>query len=669
MMKRLLIVLFLLLIGISYAVSQQPITVTINDDYWMNCTSEGGIKWYQMEISILSLLGENGYSKKQFVDEYEIDLLTDGINAKHFVFIEGEYVEDNNSIGNVIYSADQTNAITWAIGTDYASIAKQITGTNSVSAARQALLNNNGDGTQPNQLSTTIRFVKKNVDDPEQDAIYVTLSIPGPHVHFAYGEVKNRDLSHWYRLNSYKSGSEKENTAIDILENVPTPVETQATNGSVTMLESGSIGVPIFEFERPLLANFLNENITIDMAGKERFFSKYVYSRNGKSINVGFEFTLPIQGQNAEFSHVNGVWNVKGYSGHVYSLHLSNDRKTIVDEHNCVISEILDSTGQPYIHMLDNNCANDILNYSGRYDDDGYNKSDEANSNPFYLENGPDRKETFTAYLQIVTYDECYDILLKNSYFNAKFLRPINVWGESLTIVPENGVQYILPTDLLAAKDWRNYTLTLDRNLNGDYNYADGQVGWDFYNIYAVTTNYNEIFTDYGAEKSVRDAIASELTSNSKLSEVFANYKNQLDKVSEIPSLNENYLKVTEIAQYNGLKVGDKQYKTAPQTRIEFTTSGDNNQTYHLFVPVYVQYAWGHSLNHLNNQPNTFKVWTVIIIKNEGQEDPNNIITGIDGVDEMDDNADWYTLDGKMLNTKPKAKGVYIMNGQKVVIK
>ena len=47
----------------------------------------------------------------------------------------------------------------------------------------------------------------------------------------------------------------------------------------------------------------------------------------------------------------------------------------------------------------------------------------------------------------------------------------------------------------------------------------------------------------------------------------------------------------------------------------------------------------------------------------------NGITTGIDGVDEMDDNADWYTLDGKKLNSKPKAKGVYIMNGQKVVIK
>ena len=601
---------------------------SIDDDYWMNCTAQGGLKWSQME-EFLSMLGENGYSKQQFEDEYEIDAITDGVYAKHFVLSDGGFVEDMNPIGDVYYTKsyvndmgnNQTNVILWVVGSDYSSIAKRITGTGNYNDARHVLLNNHGEGNYSNNLSTTIRFVKKNVDNPEIDAIYVTLSIPGNQVHFAYGEVKNRDLSHWYRLNSYKNGSETEGTAIDILENVPTPVET-----SYTMLETGTANTPTFEFERPLLGNFLNEIITIDMGGKERSFNKYTYARNGKNINVGFEFTLPVQGVNAEFSHDSGVWNVTGYSGHNYSLHLSNDRKAIVDEHNCVIAEILDYAGQPYIHMVDNNCANDILNYSGRYDDNGNDKGNEANSNPFYLENGPNRKETFTAYLKIVTDDECYDLLLKDNYFNTKFLRPINVWGKSITIVPENSVQYILPTDLLTAKDWRNYTLTLDRDLYGDNNYEEGQVGWDFYNIYAITTNYNEIYTDHAAEKSIRDAISAELTSNSNLSEMLVNYKNQLNKVSQVPSLNENNLKVTEIARHNGVKVGNRQYKTAPQTCIEFTNTGDNNQTYHLFVPVYVQYAWGHSLNHLNNQPNTFKVWTVITVKNDELETPDNTI-------------------------------------------
>ena len=34
-----------------------------------------------------------------------------------------------------------------------------------------------------------------------------------------------------------------------------------------------------------------------------------------------------------------------------------------------------------------------------------------------------------------------------------------------------------------------------------------------------------------------------------------------------------------------------------------------------------------------------------------------------------DDNADWFTLDGRKLNGKPTAKGIYVVNGRKVVIK
>ena len=47
----------------------------------------------------------------------------------------------------------------------------------------------------------------------------------------------------------------------------------------------------------------------------------------------------------------------------------------------------------------------------------------------------------------------------------------------------------------------------------------------------------------------------------------------------------------------------------------------------------------------------------------------NGISTNINGMDNLDNNAEWYTLDGKKLNGKPKAKGVYIMNRKKVRIK
>lgn len=45
-------------------------------------------------------------------------------------------------------------------------------------------------------------------------------------------------------------------------------------------------------------------------------------------------------------------------------------------------------------------------------------------------------------------------------------------------------------------------------------------------------------------------------------------------------------------------------------------------------------------------------------------------VTGIDNsLSDMDTDAHWFTLDGRKLNGKPTQKGIYVVNGQKVVIK
>ena len=612
---------------------QYAFDLTIHDDYWMNCTAEGGIKWSQVEDEILHQLAEGaGYTKTQFEAEYEIDLI-DATNAKRFVRnAEGKFVEDKNPVGIVYYTkptpqddpeSKQTNVIKWAIGEDYATIAKTITGKDNVADARATLLDNKGDGIET--MYTTIRFVKKGVEEKYKDmtALYVTLNLPGPQVHFAYGEITKKDLAHWYKMNSYKAGSEKPDyTAIDILENVPTPAE----NANVNLENDLSGSTRTDEFERPLYENFLNGMVNIDMGGKEKNFNKYVYTKDGKNINVDFEFTLPVKGVNAEFSHTNGTWKVKGISGREYTLSLGKnaegeDNKGIWDDCNpkTLIAQIItkkDGAGQdvPFIRLEDNDCANDILNYAGRYDANGANMANESESDPFYL-NNPDgdaaNRQTFTTYLQIKTKDNpCYELLVKNPYFNAKFLRPINVWGSYYEWNDAfNAVQTLYPSDLLTAKDWRNYTITLDI----DKNFKEGEIGWDFYNIYALSIDYNEIYTDHAAEKTVRDAIAAGFKSI-PVSQLFTNNKGQLNKVSEIPSLKNPYLRIlaldNSLKTYNaaGKIIGTK----APQTPLEYTNNGGNVQDFHLFVPVYVQYAWGHNLNHFKGAPNTFKVWTVI---------------------------------------------------------
>lgn len=601
-----------LLITDNYMV--EPVELTVDDDYWMNCTAKGGLKWSQIEESVLSQLGENGYTKKQFEDEYEIDL-KDAQYAQRFINVGGQWKVDPSPLGDVEYTKitindpkdKQTNVILWAIGDNYAEIAKAITGTGTADAARAALLASKGDGTDPHKLTTTVRFVKKGIDEKYKDmsAIYVTINIPAPQVHFAYGTVEKKDLSHWYRLNSYKNGSEKEGTAIDILENVPTPAE----NGQKNL----GVGCPnSIEFERPLYENFLNGIVSVNMNGKEKNFSKYDYTNNK---NISFEFTLPVEGVNAEFSHVNGTWDVYGYSGAKYTLHLSADKKQILDQHGAgdVIAEIVDKDGQPYIRMVDNDCANDILNHSGRYDDFGNDKSKEGSSTPFYLENGSN-KESFTAYLLIKTNDECYELLLDNRYFNAKFLRPINVWGKSYNWNDAfNAVQVLNPTELLVAKDWRDYDIKLDVDWNDGnntaYTFKEGEIGWDYYNIYEVSVKYDEIFTDHAKELQDRKDIEAALANKETIPSIIKNFT--LNRVSEIPALKDPYLKVkavdNSLKTYNsaGKLIGTK----APQTVLEYTNNGGNVQDFHLFVPISVYYGWGHKAG------NTFKVWATINVK------------------------------------------------------
>lgn len=601
-----------LLITDNYMV--EPVELTVDDDYWMNCTAKGGLKWSQIEESVLSQLGENGYTKKQFEDEYEIDL-KDAQYAQRFINVGGQWKVDPSPLGDVEYTKitindpkdKQTNVILWAIGDNYAEIAKAITGTGTADEARAALLASKGDGTDPHKLTTTVRFVKKGIDEKYKDmsAIYVTINIPAPQVHFAYGSVEKKDLSHWYRLNSYKNGSEKEGTAIDILENVPTPAE----NGQKNL----GVGCPnSIEFERPLYENFLNGIVSVNMNGKEKNFSKYDYTNNK---NISFEFTLPVEGVNAEFSHVNGTWDVYGYSGAKYTLHLSADKKQILDQHGAgdVIAEIVDKDGQPYIRMVDNDCANDILNHSGRYDDFGNDKAKEGSSTPFYLENGSN-KESFTAYLLIKTNDECYELLLDNRYFNAKFLRPINVWGKSYNWNDAfNAVQVLNPTELLVAKDWRDYDIKLDVDWNDGnntaYTFKEGEIGWDYYNIYEVSVKYDEIFTDHAKELSDRKDIEAALANKETIPSIIKNFT--LNRVSEIPALKDPYLKVkavdNSLKTYNtaGKLIGTK----APQTVLEYTNNGGNVQDFHLFVPISVYYGWGHKAG------NTFKVWATINVK------------------------------------------------------
>lgn len=44
--------------------------------------------------------------------------------------------------------------------------------------------------------------------------------------------------------------------------------------------------------------------------------------------------------------------------------------------------------------------------------------------------------------------------------------------------------------------------------------------------------------------------------------------------------------------------------------------------------------------------------------------------TGIDGKEKTEGKSDaWFTIDGRKLDSKPKAKGIYISNGKKLIVR
>ena len=51
----------------------------------------------------------------------------------------------------------------------------------------------------------------------------------------------------------------------------------------------------------------------------------------------------------------------------------------------------------------------------------------------------------------------------------------------------------------------------------------------------------------------------------------------------------------------------------------------------------------------------------------DDDEETTGVASMADGIDNMSD--EWYTLDGRKLNGKPTTKGLYIVNGKKVMIK
>ena len=458
-------------------------------------------------------------------------------------------------------------------------------------------------------------------------------------IHFPYGDINRRVLDHWYSMTQgYADASGKQYTdTIEVYANVPTPAEVGQEN-----LGQGS-------FDKDLKEYWLNKQIVPEIRnlfkadGETPAFDKFWDYENNKFIGtVTFQFRLPKEGENADFSaDKDGKWKVKGISGNEYTLKLNGAKTQIIAEKNEKAGMSADEvictlTAQGKIHyngreqqstnskgVIDptvgvqenvvNGAASDILNYIGMFDGTGKNQKD------FYVTKQKDK--AFSAFVEIkVANEACFDPIIKNNFFNVRFLRPINVWPaeKSITDAP-NKTQFINIWELLYIRDWRTYAVVLDgkdqqfgktavagTGLDGKKhtgNFEEGNVPYSFYNITNLYVKRDEIRSDayLEADKRVVLTNADDIT--------------KLYSIKDIPALtNEDlqYLKI--IAKGNATDaytVAGTPKKAASNDKedvLAYTNNGGVVKPFHIYVPIAVEYAWG-ALDIY-----TQRVWAVITV-------------------------------------------------------
>jgi hypothetical protein len=429
-------------------------------------------------------------------------------------------------------------------------------------------------------------------------------------LHFAYAEISGKDLSLWYKNNSYlNAANNDESDAAEVHLNVPTPA-----------LLAGPLADT--DFNKTLTETFVSN--LIGLSGLDAtHFNQFT------TTNFGFKLVKPVKGTNAtdldastddakikltgksntKTSEYADAWVVNGVTGAKYILQVNGtgsqinavawvDPKTGRAADFATAQRIVTLTiGTSQIAYATNKYAQDILNYSGRLDQA---KTDLQTSATEYL--GVEDK-TFTAFIQITQdQNKCYNLLMPNSYFKARWLRPINVysankeWTDAL-----NTKQEAVVAEIVGVNDWRNMpvngALTGASNVNAKfYGIADST----FQHFYV---DASAIYTDHHLAVGSRTAIPA-----SNVAAIEA-----LKKTSDIPALANN--------AYFGID------NTGAKSKLYYINTEANVGTFHLYVPVYVAYSFGEWSyndftkgafvpNNANEAPLfTQKVYAVITVK------------------------------------------------------
>ena len=616
-------------------------TVELKDDVYFNCNKDkSSMTWSQVEALILDQLH---MSKTEFEAYYQIDTDVDhdgwdflyqyaGPNDEHVaaqyqiidgkIYTEASYrkmLENDPTIGKglseaaraelirqmvfekfipyVFYTSNDedffngTNVLQWFFG--YLSEE----GVQRLMTAVGATVESKGVSTK--EISTWVHFYKKGslVGNYDGD-IFIELKIPAGKLHFAYAEIMGKDLGHWYKNNSKDNATQNdESDAAEVHLNVPTPALH-----SDDLIDT--------DFKDDLLNTFVGQHV---------LFKGIDNGANGKfstfgDLNVAFEFVLPVNGVNAsnlnagenqlkganntQTKKYKNSWIVKGVSGAQYILQLragntigttEGDAIVIVGrtdpEDNFTAKDVtatsvvwLEGDNDSKIQFAANPYAQDILNYIGRYD---YAGTDILST---YLDSSD---KTFTAFVKIIPVtNACYDLLLKDSYFKVKFLRPINIMsGSKEWKDAPNETQTVKIVDLVTIRDWRKYIL---KDKDDD---SKTQIHASYYGVTA-----NSYFVEFENCRTDHDKATRTAYKANQVAEIDA-----LTKASDISALNGT--------SDDGVKFFESTTNDDGEPILKYRNNGQNVGDFHIYVPIYVTYSFGEW------RPYTQKVYGIITVK------------------------------------------------------
>ncbi len=495
------------------------------------------------------------------------------------------------------------------------------------------LKDNGNDWVNKKAFSTYVRYKRNNATG--EPAVYIKLTIPAGKIHFAKGNLDgNKILSFWYNLNS-KTNAENDSKAKEVRVNVPVP--TPAATGTDIRNYGPADGnhtwfAPLqvdqdnlllnTEFVKDLHDFFKNGKLgaSILKIGSDQKFPNLAAS----ALIPEFEFILPSKDLgNATFdASSKGTWNVRGFSGSIYTLGIfykddpttasgedaGNEIRIISGKYpdgtdivipvypgNILASISNDNDG----HMTPATPIQSVVKFHGG----GVNASTPLNwvinapKNPLQddilnaashndlLESGFTTKatapksganQTFTAYVGINITNACAPVTFDDMWFNVRFIRPLDLdqpAGALMTDAP-NDWQKVNIMNFASVTDWRDYKGDKTDATGGNEVFAAGKYWFDYvYYGVSLSTNQASVLTDAFLGTDSRAAVASTAAG---LISIDHYAMSQLENVSAIP----NFQLELDPADATG-------------RTIRYKNNSGINGGFHIFIPVYMEYVFG----------------------------------------------------------------------------